>query len=169
MQATRNRFHGIGERNAAIDSHTGYFSSSSISDTSSMATLSRLDQMIISRQNRVASGTSPRHRDAKNPGRRFGLETAKACPAPSLSLIDWEFYGAAPRGYDAAMLLMLASKDPELHDRLEKAFAEDLNTRSGLIARLYTIASRLKRMEEGKSDPRYYRKMEREAERLLRM
>jgi hypothetical protein len=88
--------------------------------------------------------------------------------APALSLIDWEFYGAAPRGYDAAMLLMLASNEPELHGRLEVAFAEDLNTRSGLIARLHTIASRLKRMEEGKSDPRHYRRMEREAERLLR-
>lgn len=89
--------------------------------------------------------------------------------APTLSLIDWEFYGAAPRGYDAAMLLMLASNDPELHDRLETAFAEDLNTRSGLIARLFTIASRLRRIEEGKSDPRHYRRLEREAERLLRM
>lgn len=89
--------------------------------------------------------------------------------APTLALIDWEFYGAAPRGYDAAMLLMLASSDPELHERIEAAFAGELNTRSGLIARLYTIAIRLKRIEDGKTDPRHYRRLEREARRLLRM
>jgi hypothetical protein len=89
--------------------------------------------------------------------------------APALSLIDWEFYGAAPRGYDAAMLMMFASNDRELFERFEIAFADDLNTRSGLIARLHTIAGRLKRIEEGKSDPRHYRRLEREAERLLKM
>jgi hypothetical protein len=89
--------------------------------------------------------------------------------APALSLIDWEFYGAAPRGFDAAMLLMFASNDLELYERFETAFADDLNTRSGLIARLYTIAARLRRIEEGKSDPRHYRRLEREAERLLKL
>jgi hypothetical protein len=89
--------------------------------------------------------------------------------APTLSLIDWEFYGAAPRGYDAAMLLIFASNDQELYGRFEAAFADELDTRSGLIARLYTIATRLKRIEEGKSDPRHYRRLEREAERLLKL
>jgi hypothetical protein len=64
--------------------------------------------------------------------------------------------------------MMFASNDQELYERFEIAFADDLNTRSGLIARLHTIAGRLKRIEEGKSDPRHYRRLEREADRLLR-
>ena len=89
--------------------------------------------------------------------------------APTLSILDWEFYGAAPRGYDAAMLLMFSLNEPELYQRFERAFADELNTRSGLIARLFTIARRLKSIEEGKSDPRHHKRLEREARRLLRM
>lgn len=89
--------------------------------------------------------------------------------APTLSLLDWEFYGAAPRGYDAAMLLLFSARDPELYRRMEAAFADDLNTSSGIAARLYLIARSLDNIERGNGDPRRHAPLEREAKRLLRM
>lgn len=89
--------------------------------------------------------------------------------APDLSLLDWEFFGAAPRGYDAATLLIFAMRKRELYRRLEAAFADDLNTRSGIVARLLAIARRMGGIEAGKSDPRDYAALEREAKRLMRM
>jgi hypothetical protein len=89
--------------------------------------------------------------------------------APEISLLDWEQWGAAPRGFDAALLLSLTITEPELYRRLEAAFAEDLDTPSGKVARLYTLARRLNRIEAGLHDPREHRPTEREAWRVLRL
>ena len=89
--------------------------------------------------------------------------------APKLALLDWEFFGAAPRGYDAATLLLFTLSDPELYRRIEAALAEDLNSRSGLVSRLYVLARRLDKIEGGFRDPREHRPIEREAMRLLRL
>ncbi len=88
---------------------------------------------------------------------------------PRFSVLDWEFHGAAPRGYDAAMLLLFSARNPELYRRMEAAFAEDLNTRSGIAVRLYLIARSLDNIERGNGDPRRHAPLEREAKRLLRM
>jgi hypothetical protein len=89
--------------------------------------------------------------------------------APELSLLDWEQWGAAPRGFDAALLLSLSIKEPDLYRRIEKTFTEDLDTPSGRVARLFTLARRLNRIEAGFHDPREHRPAEREAWRLLRL
>jgi hypothetical protein len=82
-------------------------------------------------------------------------------------LLDWEFWGAAPRGFDAATLLAHSFLDPALFRRIEAAFADDLNTRSGIAARLYQFASLLNKIEADLRDPREHRIAEAEARRLL--
>jgi hypothetical protein len=89
--------------------------------------------------------------------------------APELSLLDWEQWGAAPRGFDAATLLSLSIGEAALYRRLERAFAGELATPSGKVARLFTLARRLNRIEAGLQDPREHRPIEREAWRVLRL
>jgi hypothetical protein len=89
--------------------------------------------------------------------------------APDLVLLDWEFWGTAPRGFDAATLLSFSFSNSELFQRIEATFAEDLDTSSGIVARLFAFAQRLQRIEAGDHDPREYRSIEREAKRLLRL
>jgi hypothetical protein len=59
---------------------------------------------------------------------------------PNLSLLDWEIWGRAPRGYGAARLLALSVLDPELTERLEDTFADDFETPCGRVAQLAAIA-----------------------------
>jgi hypothetical protein len=89
--------------------------------------------------------------------------------APDLALLDWEFWGTAPRGFDAAKLLSFSSSDPELFQRIETTFAEDLETSSGIVARLYSFAQRLNAIDASQHDPREYRPIEIQAKRLLRL
>lgn len=89
--------------------------------------------------------------------------------APQLSLLDWERWGAAPRGFDIAMLLTMTIMNPDLYRRIERLFRDDLDTQSGVVARLYAAARRLNRIEAGFRDPREHRPLEAEVRRLLRM
>lgn len=89
--------------------------------------------------------------------------------ARHLTLLDWEFWGAAPRGYDAATLLSLSFGDPALFRRIEATFAADLETPSGIVARLYRYALRLDNIEAGVRNPREHQAIEAEARRLLRL
>ena len=66
--------------------------------------------------------------------------------APNLMFIDWNEWGLAPRGHDAAKLIIFAIKQPDLMRRLEAAFAED---RSGRVA-LLVHATQMLRHIEGK-------------------
>ncbi|HEX3781923.1 MAG TPA: hypothetical protein VHX38_19840 [Pseudonocardiaceae bacterium] len=59
-------------------------------------------------------------------------------------LIDWEDWGAAPRGLDAACLWQSALPDPSLLGRVEREFADDLETRSGRLARLLQCANAIR-------------------------
>ena len=88
--------------------------------------------------------------------------------APDFAILDWEFWGAAPRGLDAANLLAHTFNDPDLFRRIEAMFAEDLETPSGVVARLYRYSRRLQDIEAGKLDPREHRRIESETRRLLR-
>jgi hypothetical protein len=88
--------------------------------------------------------------------------------APVFAILDWEFWGAAPRGFDAATLLAHTFNDPPLFRRIEALFSDDLDTPSGVVARLYRYARRLQDIEDGKLDPREHRLIESEARRLLR-
>jgi len=87
---------------------------------------------------------------------------------PHLALIDWEYWGAAPRGYDAATLLMHSTGDAALMEKIRSLFADDLDTQSGIVAQLYLAARNLNQIEAGLGDPRCHRPLEAEATRLLK-
>lgn len=56
--------------------------------------------------------------------------------APACWLLDWEDWGTAPRGFDAATMLLGSLAVPELADRIRREFASDLGSRSGQLATL---------------------------------
>lgn len=59
-------------------------------------------------------------------------------------LIDWEDWGAAPRGHDAATLWQSALPDSQLAERVHHEFAADLETRSGKLAQLLQCANAIR-------------------------
>lgn len=60
--------------------------------------------------------------------------------APACWFLDWEGWGLAPRGYDAACLWRESLAVPELAERVYVTRRADLETRSGVISRLYVCA-----------------------------
>lgn len=64
--------------------------------------------------------------------------------APRCWWLDWEGWGLAPRGFDAASLYMHSLAVPELADRIGTLFAEELNSSDGVISQLY-VADRMSR------------------------
>jgi hypothetical protein len=76
--------------------------------------------------------------------------------APDLELLDWESWGLAPHGFDAAKLVAFSCASPSLVTRLERAFADVLATPSGKVAQLFILANILEQMENGWLNP-YYR------------
>jgi thiamine kinase-like enzyme len=116
--------------------------------------------------------------------RRFGIRAASRADewrpahgdlhwsnltAPACMLLDWEDWGTAPRAYDVATLLSYSFGNPTLFRRIEKEFAKELDTQSGIVARLYRYALHLDAVENGISDPREYPLIEVETKRLLRL
>ena len=87
--------------------------------------------------------------------------------APSLTLLDWECWGHAPRGYDAAYLIATSCANPELVRRLERAFVHDLETPSGRVARLTALANLIGLIKAGWLDPRYRRPLKAMARTVL--
>lgn len=87
---------------------------------------------------------------------------------PSLSLLDWEYWGAAPRGFDAATLLVHSIIDPAMTRKITALFADDLETPTGRVAQLYLLARHLDQIEAGFGDPRHHGPLEAEARRLLK-
>ncbi|RJQ76728.1 hypothetical protein D5S19_30195 [Amycolatopsis panacis] len=59
-------------------------------------------------------------------------------------LIDWEDWGTAPRGLDAATLWQSALPDPAVAARVQEEFAEDLQTRSGKLSQLLACANAIR-------------------------
>lgn len=53
--------------------------------------------------------------------------------APKCWILDWEDWGMAPRGFDAATLLVGSLAVPSLADRVRREFAADLASRSGQL------------------------------------
>jgi hypothetical protein len=60
--------------------------------------------------------------------------------APACYFLDWEDWGLAPRGYDAASLWRESLAIPELANRVRRERAADLTCRSGKVAQLYACA-----------------------------
>jgi thiamine kinase-like enzyme len=75
--------------------------------------------------------------------------------SPQLTLLDWELWGRAPRAFDLASLAAFACGEPELQQRLEAAFADELSTRSGQVAYLLALAEVLDLIEQGWLSPSY--------------
>ncbi|KAA2247303.1 hypothetical protein F0L68_40195 [Solihabitans fulvus] len=61
--------------------------------------------------------------------------------APECVLLDWEDWGLGPRGLDAAFLWGASLRVPQLAQRVEREFAEDMASRSGRLARLLFCAN----------------------------
>ncbi|GAB3508226.1 hypothetical protein [Amycolatopsis cihanbeyliensis] len=59
-------------------------------------------------------------------------------------ILDWEDWGAAPRGHDGATLWQSALPDPQLAARVQHEFAADLETRSGKLAQLLQCANAIR-------------------------
>lgn len=57
--------------------------------------------------------------------------------APTCHILDWEDWGLAPRGYDAATLWAASLMLPDLADRVHQERRADLDSRSGLLMRLH--------------------------------
>jgi hypothetical protein len=60
--------------------------------------------------------------------------------APKFCILDWEDWGAAPRGWDAASLWHDSLLVPPLADRVYSERQTDLDSRSGLLCRLMRCA-----------------------------
>lgn len=60
--------------------------------------------------------------------------------APECVILDWEDWGMAPRGFDAAMLWLYSLAVPALANRVYREFQADLDSRSGLLCRLMHCA-----------------------------
>ncbi|MES0836649.1 aminoglycoside phosphotransferase [Nocardiopsis tropica] len=60
---------------------------------------------------------------------------------PKLVLLDWESWGMAPIGWDAACLWSASLGVPEVADKVVEEFTEPLATKSGLLCRLLLCAN----------------------------
>ncbi|MFI0915384.1 hypothetical protein [Streptomyces abikoensis] len=60
---------------------------------------------------------------------------------PSLAILDWEEWGMAPVGWDAACLWSASLTVPTVADRVLDLFSDVLNTRSGQLSRLLLCAN----------------------------
>lgn len=87
---------------------------------------------------------------------------------PTLAIVDWELWGTAPDGYDAATLYCLSLLVPDVMDRLHGAFADVLDTPDGMRSQLYVIARLLLRTEHG-DFPDLAVPLHHHAERLIEM
>ncbi len=60
--------------------------------------------------------------------------------APECWLLDWEDWGLAPRGWDAATLWGSSLAVPALAERVQREYQADLGSRSGLMSQLFFCA-----------------------------
>jgi hypothetical protein len=67
---------------------------------------------------------------------------------PGLVILDWETWGRAPAGYDAATLVCTTLRYPDTARRISNALAEFLDTPTGHVATL-AAATRLLRFADG--------------------
>ncbi|MFF2142129.1 hypothetical protein [Kitasatospora sp. NPDC058190] len=59
---------------------------------------------------------------------------------PEFCVFDWEDWGAAPRGLDSASLLAASFAVPALADRVRRERRADLESRDGMVMRLFILA-----------------------------
>jgi hypothetical protein len=68
---------------------------------------------------------------------------------PNCAVLDWELWGTAPAGTDAASLLCHSLLIPELAQHVEAVFADKLAGKSGQLAQLLVIGHLLDRADIG--------------------
>jgi hypothetical protein len=68
---------------------------------------------------------------------------------PELGILDWEGWGTAPVGYDAALLHAYSVGVPRAADRVRHELAAVLDSESGRFAELVVIAELLQSAERG--------------------
>lgn len=68
---------------------------------------------------------------------------------PRLGVLDWELWGSAPAGTDAATLLCYGLLVPEVVEQVRDRFADVLDSPSGRVAQLYVVARLLRRIDGG--------------------
>jgi hypothetical protein len=56
---------------------------------------------------------------------------------PELSILDWEWYGRSPRGYDQGMLIAYSCHDDELVARLEEVFRPAFESDIGTFGKIF--------------------------------
>lgn len=64
-------------------------------------------------------------------------------------LLDWEHWGLAPAGYDAAHLFCHSLAVPDLAETVHRQFAATLDTPDGRASQLLVIAGMLRRIDNG--------------------
>lgn len=69
--------------------------------------------------------------------------------APKLSIIDWEGWGKAPVGMDAATLYCFSLLVPDMAKRVYQMFADILDSSEGRFAQLFVITRLLRRIDQG--------------------
>lgn len=69
--------------------------------------------------------------------------------APDCALVDWEGWGVAPAGFDAATLYLHSLLVPDMARRVAAEFADTLTARDGLLAQLYVTGRMLLRINSG--------------------
>lgn len=69
--------------------------------------------------------------------------------APNVNLLDWESFGMAPAGYDAATLYCLSLFTPHIAKRVHDTFSDMLDSPDGIRSQLHVIGRYLKRVEYG--------------------
>jgi hypothetical protein len=86
--------------------------------------------------------------------------------APDCVLVDWEGWGLAPAGYDAACLYVHTLLVPATAAMVHAELAAQLDTRDGLLAQLYATTRLLQRIDQG-DYPGMAILLHRNAERVL--
>lgn len=69
--------------------------------------------------------------------------------APDCHLLDWEGWGTAPAGYDAALLYCTSLLQPDIAYRVHEVFADLLDSPDGIHAQLCAAATLLLRVAYG--------------------
>lgn len=69
--------------------------------------------------------------------------------SPRLGILDWESWGSAPAGFDAATLYCHSLLVPEAASCVRNAFADQFDTPDGVRSQLYAITRLLLRIERG--------------------
>jgi hypothetical protein len=65
------------------------------------------------------------------------------------AILDWEGWGMAPKGYDAATLYAYSLLVPDVANRVDANFQEKLQTRDGILSQLIVVNRLFRRIERG--------------------